>query len=483
MKHKKKIAFSVGVVAMGLVLVTGTLSADKESKVVLEGNPKGKQVNVGQVVKQDIQAKIAATGMLQAKDAERVYAEVNTQVEEVHVEVGDTVKKGDVLITFSADTKENLERDLEQLELQLASARISLNQMQQVSNKNIGDAELNVTAKQNAVADCEENIRKTDSAITLAKEDLQKATDQYELIKELYDSGLESKNSLDEAIKVQKRAEDQVLTLEGQQKSLHNNLEMAKKQVEQATYDRDLLAGTIQDETKAQNIQMKQNDIASLEIRKEALVEQLNKATTQIVAPTDGVVSNLNVTKGQFVTPGAELIKLINPEQLVVKAEVSPFYSPQLIEGLKVIIKYNGSTTIETTGTVSMVSPVAIQKPGATNAAAATAIPVDITLDTIDGLKEGLIVDLKIITDEVKDVVAVPLLATLEDQEDEAYVFVVGEEGILEKRYVKEGAANNNYVQVSDLEEGELVVTNPTEALEDGMAVSYKGLPKEKGDK
>ena len=41
---------------------------------------------------------------------------------------------------------------------------------------------------------------------------------------------------------------------------------------------------------------------------------------------------------------------------------------------------------------------------------------------------------------------------------------------------ITKGAADNQFVQVSDVKEGDLVVTNPTEALEDGMSVSYLPL-------
>ncbi|MEG0579630.1 MAG: hypothetical protein RR490_06925 [Niameybacter sp.] len=84
------------------------------------------------------------------------------------------------------------------------------------------------------------------------------------------------------------------------------------------------------------------------------------------------------------------------------------------------------------------------------------------------------------ITSDVKDVVAVPLLATMTDKEDNNYLFVVEEGGKLAKRVVKQGSADNQHVQVSDVVEGDIVVTNPTEALEDGMSVSY--MPMEEAE-
>ncbi|MGL4800440.1 MAG: efflux RND transporter periplasmic adaptor subunit [Cellulosilyticaceae bacterium] len=481
MKHKKLIV-GIGSVTVVLMAAVGMLGAKGSDQAPLEGDLKGKYVQVAKATKQDIESKISSTGMIYAKDAEKVYGEVNTQIKEVKVEVGDTVKKGDVLFILDEETKENLQRDLTQLDLQLESGRIALSQIQNASVKTITEAELGVANKENALAECDENMRKLTLSLELAQEDLEKAQNHYDVTKTLYDGGLESKTNVDEASKNVRRQEDQVASLTSQVQTLEANKNIMVKQLETATYDLSVLRNEVQDETKAQNITMKQNDLASLELKREALLQQIEKATTQIVAPVDGVVAALNVAEGQFITPGAELIKIINPEQLIVKAEVSPYYAPQLEEGLKVMVKYNGSTTVETTGTITMVSPVAIQKAGASNAAAATAIPIEIALDEKTVLKEGLLVDLKIITEEVKDVVAVPLLATLEDSEEESYVFVVKEGGILEKRTVKEGTANNQYIQVSDLNEGEIVVTNPTEALKDGIGVNYEPFAAKSGE-
>lgn len=483
MKHKKKIALSVIVIGAGFALTSGILKGNQGKEEALAGDPKGKVVNVGEVSVQDIQAKIASTGIVRAKETEKIYSEANGKIEEVRVEVGDQVKKGDILITFDNDTKQNIERDLQQLDLQLENARIMLGQLQVHTPQSIMNAELNLTSRENAIMDIEEGMRQTKSSLAVAVEDYNKVHKQYEVVHTLHEEGLESQSKVDEAKKGLEVAKEQVASLESKLIALENNLQVAKKQLETATYDLDLLLNKVEDQTKSDNIQVKKNEIAALELKKESLVEQLNKSVVQVIAPMDGVVAQLHVEEGQMIASGAEMLRIMNPNMLIAKAEISPYYAAQLTEGLKVYVKFNGSTTIETTGTVSMVSPVAVQKQATNNGASTTAIPVEISIDDAKGLKEGLLVDLKIITEDVPNVLSVPLLATLEDSEDEAYLFVVGEKGVLEKRYVKEGAADNHHVQVSDVKEGELVVTNPTEALADGTTVSYKPLEEKTGDK
>lgn len=480
MKIKKKLVVAIGATLIVLVMGMSLLGAQNKGPVLI-GDPQGQLVNVEKAIEADIQTKISATGMVKADKNETVLAELNTQVEKINVEVGDVVKKGDVLLTYEQETKENLQRDLEKLDLQIQSSKILLNQMQSASKQSVMGAETAVANAEKNILDLEDSIKSIESSLEISKKSLEKAQNNYDVTKQLHSEGLAAKTELDDADQALMNAKDQVNSLETKIQSTKKSLETAKMQQESAQYDLDVLLNKVQDQTKLENIAVKQNEIASLTLQKQALLEQLEKAAVNVIAPMDGVISEVKVQDGSYVAPGAELVKIINPDQLVVKAEISPYYAAQLETGLKVAVKYNGSTTVETEGTVSMVSPVAVQKSAQDKSATSTAIPIEVALDSSKGLKEGLTVDLKIITSDVKDVIAVPLLATMTDKEDNNYLFVVGEDGKLSKRMVKQGAADNQYVQVSDLEVGDIVVTNPTEALEDGMSVRY--LPfKEAGE-
>ncbi|MBP3910125.1 MAG: efflux RND transporter periplasmic adaptor subunit [Niameybacter sp.] len=472
MKIKKKLVVAIGATLIVLVMGMSLLGTQNKGPVLI-GDPQGQLVNVEKAIEADIQTKISATGMVKADKNETVLAQLNTQVEKINVEVGDFVKKGDVLLTYEQETKENLQRDLEKLDLQIQSSKILLNQMQSASKQSVMGAETAVANAEKNILDLEDSIKSIETSLEISKKSLEKAQNNYDVTKQLHSEGLAAKTELDDAEQALMNANDQVNSLETKIQSTKKSLETAKMQQESAQYDLDVLLNKVEDQTKLENIAVKQNEIASLTLQKQALLEQLEKAAVNVIAPMDGVISEVKVQDGSYVAPGAELVKIINPDQLVVKAEISPYYAAQLETGLKVAVKYNGSTTVETEGTVSMVSPVAAQKSAQDKSATSTAIPIEVALDSSKGLKEGLTVDLKIITSDVKDVIAVPLLATMTDKEDNNYLFVVGEDGKLSKRMVKQGAADNQYVQVSDLEVGDIVVTNPTEALEDGMSVRY----------
>nr|WP_307988982.1 HlyD family efflux transporter periplasmic adaptor subunit [uncultured Niameybacter sp.] len=475
MKNKKRIIIIVIAVILGVFLLGGVLKGNKKV-TQLAGDPKGTLVNVGKAITTDIQTKISATGTVKAKAHETVFAEANTQIETVNVEVGDQVKKGDVLLTYDIETKENLQRDLEKLELQIETAHIALNQLQGSSKQSIMQAETEIANIDKNLLDLEESINQVETSLGIAKKDLEQANKNYDVVETLFKEGLASQKELDDAEKALVSAKEQVSSLQTKITSTKKNIETINMQKANAQYNLDVLENRVQDETKTQNIAMKQNEIASLELQKASLLDQLSKVEERVLAPMDGIISEITVEEGNFVAPGTALVKIINPDELIVEAEISPYYAAQLETGLNVKVKYNGSTTVETEGVVSVVSPVAVQKKAVDKSAVSTAIPIEVTLNSAKGLKEGLAVDLKIITLDVKDVVAVPLLATMSDKEDNNYLFVVGSDNKLEKRTVKQGAADNQFVQVSDVKEGDLVVTNPTEALEDGMSVSYLPL-------
>lgn len=475
MKIKKKVLVALGVSLIVIVIGVGTLGIIKKEPVT-NGDPTGQLVNVEEAIQTDIQTKISATGMVKADETEMLVAELNTQVKQINVEVGDKVQKGDVLVVYEHETKENLKRDLEKIDLQIENSKILLNQMQNASTQSVMGAETALANVEKNISDLEGTITSTESSLELANKNLEKAQNHYDATSQLYDEGLVAKTELDDAEQALMNIQDQIKSLEIKIQSTNKSLETAKMQKESAQYDLDVLLNKVEDQTKAENIAVKKNEIASLTLQKQGILEQLEKLTTEVVAPIDGVISEIKIQEGAYVTPGSELIKIINPEKLIVEAEISPYYAAQLEEGLEVAIKYNGSTMVETQGVVSMVSPVAVQKSAQDKSVTSTAIPIKVALNSSNGLKEGLTVDLKILTSDVQDVIAVPLLATMTDEEGNNYLFVVEEDGKLSKRMVKQGAADNQYVEVDGVEIGDIVVTNPTEALNDGMYVKYLPL-------
>ncbi|MGL4345272.1 MAG: efflux RND transporter periplasmic adaptor subunit [Cellulosilyticaceae bacterium] len=482
MNRKKKMMIGVGILVIGGFAVSGVLGTNQSKASVQQivGPKGGKLVKVGTADQVDIQSKVAASGVLEAQDEEITYAEGNQKIEVVHKKVGDSVKKGDVIITFEQETSDKLERELEKLNLQLQTATLSLNQLQTASKGDVLAAQTNVATIEKGLQDLVDNIAQNQRSIETMQKDLDTAKTDYTVTKELYDNGLASEKELTTAKQQVTNLEDKSVQLKDAVKSLETEkANMALKQ-ESAVYSLNVLLNEVQDSTKSTTIAMKQNDIKALELQKQSLLEDLAKNKDTVVAPIDGVITELNFETGQMVAAGAALFKVIDPNALLVNCEVSPYYATQLQQGLKATVKYNGSTVVEIPGAISRIAPVAAVKNSGTTQT--TTLPVEVSINgDLKGLKPGLVVDVKIVTDDVKGIVAVPLLATMEDKDGEAYLFIVKEDYTLEKRHVKQGASNNTYVEVSGVSVGEKVVTNPTEALDNGTLVNYMNPVTEDG--
>ena len=168
---------------------------------------------------------------------------------------------------------------------------------------------------------------------------------------------------------------------------------------------------------------------------------------------------------------------LFRSTQMIINCQISPYYAADLKEGLDATIKYSGSKTVEVEGKVSKVSPIALVQAGA-DKGTNTSIPVEVkVLNPGDIIKPGFSVDVKITTELRENVCLVPLLATIEDDEAEkTYVYIVKEDGELEKREVEQGLSNGLDIEITNVQEGELVVATPSSYLKEGMKVSYEKL-------
>jgi RND family efflux transporter MFP subunit len=475
---KKKKAWMIGgsIVIVGVILVGVLGQNSKKNNIQLLGPEGGTSVQVGKASITDVMTRVSSSGVLFAEAEETIFAQSSNQVKKIEKKVGDEVKSGEVLFILDGERRETLEKEIEKMDLNIANAKIAIEQLQGVSKQEILQAESSLAELDKGKLDTLEAIRSAKESIRLAKMDQGTLEKQKELTQTLFLSGLASSAEIEKARKDVETLAENIKGMENQLLSLERSLETLELQTQSATYQLNLLLNVVEDEKKEQTIQMRQNEIRTLEIQRADIVKQLDEFEEVIVAPMDGILTELAVEEGAYFSQGIPLAKIINSDKLIVKADISPFYASQLQVGLDVNLKFNGSQTIEFEGKISKVSPTANTTQSASGSS--TTIPIEIeVIENVQELKPGLTVDVRIITNDVKDVVTIPLLGVMEDAQSEAYVFVVKEDFTLEKRYIKQGVADNQVVEVEGMQVGEIVVTNPTEALQDGMSVRHMPFP------
>ena len=135
--------------------------------------------------------------------------------------------------------------------------------------------------------------------------------------------------------------------------------------------------------------------------------QMLNLARTQITAPFDGVVEDLQLDEGDYAMPGDACVTLIDLDPMLVSAQVTE----EQVEYLRVGSLVKGSTRIgrPLEGELSFI--------GNQSDPVTRTYPVEITVANEDySLRSGLTVSLRVRLDEVKAHEITPSLLTLNEQ-------------------------------------------------------------------
>ncbi len=474
----KKLLIGVAVVILIGVFVGIAIAKKPKTEETIGGLKSGPRVAVERVKKDNIQTKISSSGKLEAENTQTIYAETSNKVVKVHKKAGDIVKKGDVILTLDTAAQVKTGKELESLELKLKAAQDQLDKLLG------GGSREEVLNAQSAILQADINEQDTRDLLATKKtelenlkRDLKTQQTEYEVQRQSFEAGLASQRQLDEAqnklTKLQQDIESTQVAIAANTKKL----ETIALDKEKAQHRLGVLLNKIDDSDKRQQISNQQATIKDLQTQIFNNKTDLDKIDTEIVAPIDGVIIKTLEDEGAPIAAGTAIVTIVDPSKLIINCPISPYYAPDLKVGLEATVKYTGSKTIEVEGKVSKVSPIALTET-AVDKSTTTSIPVEVqVLNPGEVIKPGFTVDVKIITETRENVCLVPLLATIEDDEAEkTYIYVVAEDGTLEKREVEQGLSNGLYIEVSNVKEGEMIVASPSDFLKEGMQVSYEKI-------
>ncbi len=239
-------------------------------------------------------------------DINPVIPRVSGYVTEVRVNDNQRVKKGDTLMIL--DNRDYMVK-LEQAEAALATAQSSLN-----------SAKATTSAARANIATTQASVGTIDAQIEAAKVSLWRASQDYDRYANLVKDHSITQQQYEQALAAKQSAEKQVAILEEQ-----------KKQAQQQTN-----AVAVQSDATAQQI-----DVAGANIRqRQADVDaaKLNLSYTVITAPSDGLVSKVNVQDGQFVQAGQALFAIVHSNSVWVTANFKETQLNKMSEGQVVVV-------------------------------------------------------------------------------------------------------------------------------------------------
>lgn len=253
-------------------------------------------------------------------------------------------------------------------------------------------------------------------------------------------------------------------TLRTQLHEAQRNLQASKLRYERAKRDFNRLSQLRASEFIQENAYLDSKtdlELALIEFeirqaRLEASEEDLSRST--IRSPGSGVVTNLNVNEGQVivgassVSNGTQLMSVDDLSQMYIEMEVNEI-------GIQAIsIDQIGSIRLDAIPDLEFEGKVSFIAPSARRSGNRRFFPVHIRFDTPDAsVRPGLSASVTLPVRKVEDAVAVSVAAVFTENR-ERVVYVVGENGSLDRRIVQLGISDTLYVEIREgLEVGERI--------------------------
>lgn len=207
------------------------------------------------------------------------------------------------------------------------------------------------------------------------------------------------------------------------------------------------------------------NQVESLKTRLATLKTQASKST--IVAPFSGYVDEIFTKLGEMASPAMPIIRLVNLDMVVVKAEVSEAYLMDIEKGDKVSLNFPSIGKIINDANITSIGKFI----NPTN----RTFPIQVELKNKDKeIIPNLIAEVTVEKDFTKDAILVPSTSILTDSEGNKYAYVF-DNGLAKKRKVVVIYVKGDYTQISTASEvktGDVIITKGANAISDGQKVA-----------
>ena len=273
MRNNKLILFLLLAIA---VLMIGAFLVKKQNK------PEGLKVTTEQVAKRTIKEMVGASGKIFPETEVKISSDVSGEIVELYVEEGDSVVAGKLLCKVDPDTYQSM---VERGEATVNSSKA------QVANSKSGVARSEAQVIQ-AKAQVEQMITQVDNQRSIHNRNIQ-----------LHKDGVISLADFENSQAALQQLEANLRSSEANVKTADANLESARQSV------------------KASEFSVKSSEASLKEMR-----TNLNRTT--IYARTSGIISVLNVEKGERVVgtaqmSGTEIMRIANLNSMEVQVDVS----------------------------------------------------------------------------------------------------------------------------------------------------------------
>ncbi|WML34753.1 efflux RND transporter periplasmic adaptor subunit [Clostridium sp. OS1-26] len=383
----------------------------------------GQTVDTTAVSKGEIKQYIEDTATVQSNKKQTAYIDASGKITSIKVNVGDAVKKGDILLIMDKG-------DLE-LKLQDANAKI------EAAKAQLQGAD---------IANSVNKIEVAQAAVDQAKVTYDAASRNLNNAKTLYGSGSISKQELN-------NAEDAYKTAEAALKSANFQLE-------------DIKGGT-PDYVKNQY----ESQVKQAVILRDTINREIEKQ--QVASSVDGVILEKLINENASVTAGTAAFLVADTKSLELEANIlsDDIYKVKIGNEVQVSGKPIGNSTI-----IGKITKIAPEAKNITSSLGVNQKRVPVTIEIKDEaglLKPGYDLDIKVITEVKKDALVVPDTSVF-DYKGSSCVFVV-DNGKAVIRQIKKGIESEKSIEVIEgLKPGERILVKLDNNIKEGMKIRNK---------
>lgn len=455
-KPKKKTLLYLLIGVFVLLIVAAAIKARQK--------PKGEEVTIEKVEKRTIRETVSASGKIFPETEVKISSDVSGEIIELYVKEGDSVTAGQVLAKIRPDEYQSA---LEQGQASVGTAR----SQREVSSSNVQSSSAQIEQ-------LKADRRRLESQLEVARNTHQRN-------EKLYKEGVISTAEFETSQNNLRAAESALAASDATLRSAESALASAKA-----------------------NVRASEFGINSANARLKELRTSLQK--TIVTAPVSGIVSKLNVEKGERVVgtlqmAGTEMMRIANLRSMEVQVDVSENDILKVSLNDEVDIEVDAYLGRKFKGKVSEIANSASNvgtSAASLNTDQVTNFVVKIRVDPAsytdlleDGrrypFRPGMSASVDVFTHTSEGTLSVPIISVTarddddkedkkkdeEEKQDEEkekkktndvikeIVFVVSGDTV-GVREVKTGIQDNDYIEIlSGLQEGETVVTGPYSAV------------------
>ncbi|MGL5427422.1 MAG: efflux RND transporter periplasmic adaptor subunit [Cetobacterium sp.] len=400
----------------------------------------GKEVKVAKIEMGSLSSSILYAGVVGAGEVIPVYIEAPALVESVNVKLGEEVRVGDQLLTFSQKSVIENDRELRINELDIKDVSL------RIADLDGGSLKLELDNRKLEMKNLEERIRSDERRLPVLTAEVRTLKEKSRAYKQLLDadgvSSTESNRAQNDADKRDVELED-----------LKTNLSLNRQRFELSAVSFESLTR----ELAIEEAKLK-SSLEKLNLMNEILARRADQLKKPLLAAVDGVITSIDAVEGFNAFSGQRLLAISPNGESVVRVEVPLYSANTILLNAKAVVKTRSSEGDSSyTGTVSRVSSVA--RDSMLGGKKDKVVEIEVKITEKNNLKPGFQTDVEITNDTSREVMAVSSFSVIEEG-DKAFVYVV-EDGRVRKTVVELGAKTSIDYEILNLPLGTEVVINP----------------------